>query len=114
MVLLAHISLKKDKMIFQIKPYIDSPDEQLHLMISEIKQMTMSEIQDGIESCRLAIEGEEGLSWGLEVFEILLSKELSTLEYHSSFITEIPTKDILQMLIDYRNALVHFDDNSAV
>lgn len=100
-------------MIFQIKPYIDSPDERLHLMISEIKQMTMSEIQDGINSCRLAIEEEkEGLSWGLEVFELLLSKERSILEYHGQKICDIPTKEIFQMLVDYKNAVNFLEKES--
>lgn len=99
-------------MKFEVKAYISTDDDRLRTMISEIKQMTISEIQDGINSCKLAISGEEDLSWGSEVFELLLSKEKSVLEYHGQEICEIPTKEILQMLIDYKNAVKFLEKSS--
>ncbi len=92
-------------MIFQIKPYISANNAQLNTMFSEIYQMPISILDDGINSCKLAIEGEEGLSWGLEVFELLLGKEKSTLEYNGQETCDLATKEILQMLIDYKNAV---------
>jgi|GEM_PF-2324335 len=99
-------------MIFKIKPYISADNAQLNTMFSEIYQMSISIIDDGISSCKLAINGKEDLSWGLEVFELLLSKEKSILEYHGQEICEIPTREILQMLIDYKNAVNFLEKES--
>ena len=98
-------------MKYKIKASLLFEDENFWIMNNEINDMTPSEIQDGIESCRIAMKGdEEELSWGLEVFELLIRKEISILEYHSSFVAEIPTKDILKMLLDYQQALVYFEN----
>lgn len=99
-------------MRFEVKVYISTDDNRLRTMISEIKQMPMSMLDDGINSCRLAMDGEEELSWGLEVFELLLNKEKSSLEYHGQAICDIPTKEILQMLIDYKNAINFLEKSS--
>ncbi|GAA3524139.1 hypothetical protein GCM10022393_43470 [Aquimarina addita] len=101
--------------MFEIKPYINANNADFNLMFSEIYQMTSSEIQDGIDSCTLAIDGKyEKMSWGLEVFELLIRKEISILEYHGDFVAEIPTKDILKMLTDYKNALKYFEANGSM
>ncbi|TCI92781.1 hypothetical protein [Tenacibaculum sp. M341] len=99
--------------MFEIKPYITANNADFNLMFSEIYQMTSSEIQDGLDTCKLAMhEDKTGYSWGLEVFELLIEKETSVLEYHGEFVSEIPTKDILKMLQDYRSALKYFEEKS--
>lgn len=98
------------KMRYQIRPYIHNEDSDLVMFFTELHQMTPSEIQDGINTCNIAInEGKSGFSWGLEVFELLIEKENSTLEYHGEFVAEIPTKEILKMLQDYKDALDYFE-----
>jgi len=99
-------------MIFKIKPYISADNAQLNTMFSEIYQMPISMIDDGISSCKLAIDGEKDLSWGLEVFELLLSKEKSILEYHGQKICDISTKEVFQMLVDYKNAVNFLEKES--
>lgn len=98
--------------MFKIKPYITADNSEFNLMFSEIYQMNSDEIQDGIDTCNLAIEGKTGFSWGWEVFELAIEKEMSRLEYHGEFVVEIPTKEVLKMLQDYKNALDFFENNS--
>lgn len=98
--------------MFEIKPYISANNADFNLMFSEIYQMTPSEIQDGINTCQLALEGKTGYSWGLEVFELMIEKEASELEYHGEFVAEIPTKNILKMLQDYKKALEYFEEKN--
>ncbi|WP_221417921.1 hypothetical protein, partial [Fulvivirga kasyanovii] len=56
-------------------------------------------------------EGKKGYNWGLDVFELMIDKETSVLEYHGEFITKISTKDILKILQDYKKALDYFQNN---
>lgn len=98
------------KLNIDIKPIVSTEDRQLWIMTGEINSMDPSEIQDGIDSCQMAINGDiEEISWGWEVFELLIHKETATLEYHGEFVEEIPTQDILRMLQDYKRALEYFD-----
>lgn len=95
---------------YKIKPILTCENESLWIMIGELNDMTSSEIQDGIDTCVYAIEGKQtGYSWGLEVFELMIEKEVSVLEYHGEFVAEISTKDILKMLQDYKRALEYFE-----
>ncbi|MCT4636871.1 MAG: hypothetical protein N4A72_04095 [Bacteroidales bacterium] len=98
--------------MFNIKPYISADNADFNLMFTEIYQMSLSEIQDGINTCSIAInEGKSGYSWGREVFELMVEKEISILEYHGEFVAEIPTKELLKMLQDYKDALDYFEKN---
>lgn len=98
--------------MFKIKPYIDSLDNQkFGTFISEIYQMPLSMIEDGIESCRRVMSGEyPDMSWGLEVSELLIHKETSTLEYHGKLVAEIPTIEIYNMLKLYRDKLQEYEN----
>lgn len=96
-------------MLFQIKPYIHVENTRLTFFVTEIYNMPIDMIQDGIDSCELTISGEQSnLSWGLEVSEIYIGKEVSSLEYNSSFKMEIPTKELLEMLKKYKKALAEW------
>lgn len=98
-------------MKYIIKPRLYLEEERYWIMSDEIFKMTLSEIQNGIDTCLSAIDGNQtGFSWGLEVFELMIEKETSILEYHGEFVAEIPTQDILKMLQDYKRALEYFEN----
>jgi hypothetical protein len=100
-------------MKYSIKPYIHNTDENLRLFFTEIHQMDISEIQDGIDSCFGVMNNEDPeLSWGSEVSELLIRKESSTLEYHGKFVAEIPTVEILNMLKAYRDKLIEYENDA--
>ena len=94
--------------MFSIKPYIEGNNPDFNLMFSEIYRMNYEEILDGIETCKRAISENELYSWGFEVFELLIKKNTSILEYNGDFIMEIPTLHILNMLSEYKDALDYF------
>ncbi|WP_103867296.1 hypothetical protein [Aquimarina sp. I32.4] len=99
----------------KVKPILFTENRDLWIFTGEVNQMTSSEIQNGIDTCVYAMEGKQtGYSWGLEVFELLIEKEISTLEYHGDFVTEISTKEILKMLQDYKNALDYFETQNSI
>lgn len=102
--------------IFKIKPSIISNDNlKFGTLISEIYQMPFSMIEDGVLSCERVMSGEyPEMSWGLEVSELLIHNEISTLEYHGKFVAEIPTIDILNMLKLYRDKLQDYENESPI
>lgn len=101
-------------MKFKIRPYIEIDNLDFQTFVSEIHQMPFPMIEDGIESCRRVISGEyPEMSWGLEVSELLIHKEISTLEYHGKFVAEIPTVDIYNMLKEYRDKLKEYEDTNS-
>lgn len=96
-------------MLFKIKPCIQTDDLRLQTFLSEVYQMTIEEIENGILSCsKVSTEEVTNLSWGGEVSELEIQKEYSTLTYNSILIRKIPTIDILNMLIDYKRALMNW------
>jgi hypothetical protein len=71
-------------------------------------------IEDGIISCERAMSGEyPEISWGLEVSELLIYKEMSTLEYQGKFVAEIPTIEICNMLKNYRDKLKEYKNENS-
>lgn len=95
---------------FKIKPIITIENSDLWIFTGEIHQMPFSIIEDGILSCERVMSGKYlEMSWGLEVSELLIHKETSTLEYHGKFVAEIPTIEIYEMLKKYKKALESFD-----
>jgi hypothetical protein len=54
------------------------------------------------------------MSWGLEVSELLIHKEIATLEYHGKFVAEIPTIEILNMLKAYRDKLKDYENENTI
>jgi hypothetical protein len=101
------------KLQYKIKPIISLEDRDLWIFTGEIHQMPFSMIEDGIESCRRVMSGEyPEMSWGLEVSELLIHKEISVLEYHGKFIAEIPTIEIYNMLKAYRDKLKDYYNES--
>jgi hypothetical protein len=100
-------------MEYEIRPYFYSKSTELRIFFAELNQMIASQIDDGIYTCKQAIEeGKTGFSWGAEVFEIKVEKEISVLEYHGEFVRGIPTREILEMLTDYKNAIDHLRNGS--
>jgi hypothetical protein len=100
-------------MKYEIRPFIYNTDPELTLFFTELHQMIASQIDDGIYTCKQAIEeGKTGFSWGAEVFEIKVEKEISVLEYHGEFVREIPTREILEMLTEYKNAIDYLKNGS--
>jgi hypothetical protein len=101
-------------MKFYIKPRLYLLEQDLWLFSDEIHQMPFSMIEDGIESFRRVISGEyPEMTWGLEVSELLIHKETSTLEYHGKFVAEIPTIDIYNMLKEYRDKLKEYEGTNS-
>lgn len=93
-----------------VKPILYTENRDLWIFIGETNQMPFSMIEDGIETCRRVIDGEyTEMSWGLEVAELLIHQKTSTLEYNGDFIAEIPTLEIYNMLITYRDKLKDYN-----
>jgi hypothetical protein len=99
---------------YKIKPTIYFEDQKLWIFNNEILDMPFSMIEDGILSCKQVLNGEQKeLSWGLETAELLLYKEISILEYHGKFVTEIPTKEICEILEIYRDKLKEYENEKS-
>lgn len=97
---------------YKIKPTIIFENKELWIFNSEILNMDLSQIQDGINSCQLIMDEKyPEMSWGLEVSELLIHKETSRLEYHGEFVMEIPTAEIYNMLKSYRDKLVEYEND---
>jgi hypothetical protein len=102
-------------MKFYIKPRLYLIEQDLWLFSDEIHQMPFSMIEDGIESCRRVISEEYlEMSWGMEVSELLIHKETSTLEYHGKFVADIPTIEIYNMLKAYRDKLKDYENENNI
>jgi hypothetical protein len=96
-----------------VKPILYTENRDLWIFIGEINQMPFSMIEDGMESCRKVMAGEyPEMSWGFEVFELIIHEKTSILEYNGDFITEIPTIEIYNMLIKYRDKLRDYQAES--
>lgn len=97
---------------YSIKPFIYNTNETLAMFLSEIHQLNLSEIQDIIDSCDAAMNDEnEELYWGWNVSSLDMKKEISILKYNNEFVAEIPTLDIYNMLKDYRDALIKYNES---
>jgi hypothetical protein len=95
---------------YTIKLTIHFSNKELWIFNNELLDMPFSMIEDGILSCERVMNGEyPEMSWGLEVSELLIHKETSTLEYHGKFVAEISTVEIYEMLKKYKKALEDFD-----
>lgn len=100
---------------YKIKPTIYFEDKELWIFNNEILEMSFSMIEDGITSCKRVMNGEyPEMSWGLEVSELLINKEMSTLEYHGKFVAEIPTAEICEMLEKYRDKLKEYQSEEGL
>ena len=98
-------------MKYSIKPFIYNTDKNLVLFFTEIHQMDLSQIKDGVDSCILVMNGEhEELWWGLVVSELAIHKETSTLTYNGDFVTEILTLEIYNMLKAYHDKLQDYEN----
>lgn len=96
---------------YKIKPAIYFENKVLWIFNNEILDMPFSMIEDGIISCKRVMNGEyKELAWGLEVAELLIHKEISTLEYHGKFVAEIPTIDICNLLEKYLDKLKEYEN----
>lgn len=97
---------------YKIKPAIYLEDKELWIFNNEILDMPLSMIEDGIISCKRVMSGEYPvMHWGLEVSELFINKEITTLEYHGKFVTELPTKEICRMLEKYRDKLKEYENH---
>ena len=86
-------------------------DQKLWIFGDELMDMSLSMIQDGVDTCELVIAGKyEQMEWGLEVAEFIVRKDVSRLEYTGDFAAEILTSDLLAMLEEIRDARVWFED----
>jgi hypothetical protein len=95
---------------YTIKPRLYLIERDLWLFSDEIHQMDFAMIQDGIDSCQLAMnEKYEVLNWGLEVSELEIRKDISVLTYNSKFVAEFQTIELCNMLKNYRDALIMFN-----
>ncbi len=98
-----------------IKPTILFENKELWIFNNEILDMPFSMIEDGIESCRRVMSEEyPEMAWGLEVSELSIHKETSTLEYHGKFVAEIPTVEIYNMLKAYRDKLRDYENENNI
>jgi len=99
---------------YKIKPTIYFENKELWIFNNEILDMPFSMIEDGIISCKRVMNDEyPEMSWGLEVSELLIHKEMSTLEYHGKFVAEIPTIEIYNMLEKYRDKLKDYENEKS-
>ncbi len=99
------------KIKFYIKPRLYLVDQELWTLSDEIHLMNIDQIQDGIDSCQFAIQGtHQEMSWGLEVFELIIQKETSKLYYNSLFIRDVSTLEFQDMLVKYKNALLDWEE----
>ena len=98
-------------LIYKIRPTITFENEELWIFNSELLQMDIQLIEDGIYSCESTIkEQNKGLSWGLEVSVLEIGKKSSILTYHGKFVAEIPTIEIYYMLMAYRDKLKDYEN----
>lgn len=98
-------------MKYSIKPYIHSPEEKYRLLLIELNQLNISEINDIIDSCNLAMNGtHDELYWGWHISSLDMRKEVTRLSYNNSFVAEMPTVDIYNMLKEYRDRLLEYEN----
>jgi hypothetical protein len=67
----------------------------------------MEDLNDIINSCNLVLNGSfDELNWAWYISDLDMKKETTRLSYNSSFVTEIPTVELLNMLTAYRDRLL--------
>ncbi len=77
----------------------------------EIHELTVDEINDIIDSCYNVTDGiDHELYWGWHVSSLDMGKETTRLSYNNSFVAEIPTIEIHNMLVTYRDRLVEYEN----
>jgi hypothetical protein len=87
-----------------------SPEERYRLLLIELNQLDISEINDIIDSCNLVMNStHDELYWGWHISSLDMRKEITHLSYNNSFVAEIPTVEILNMLKEYRDRLLEFE-----
>lgn len=97
-------------MEYTIKPRLYITDQKFWVLSDEINRMDRDHLQDGIDSCELVMTGKHiELWWGLDIAGLKLKKDISILEHNLSFVAEIPTIEIHDMLKNYMNELIEFD-----
>lgn len=96
---------------YYIKPRLYLINQRFWCFSDEIHQMDLSQIEDGIDSCKFVLEGNhQEINWGLEISQLIIQKEKSTLKYNGLFEAEIPTIQIYNMLREYRDKLVIYEN----
>lgn len=100
---------------YYIKPRLYLVDQELWSLSDEIHQMNISQVQDGIDSCQLAIEEKyPEINWGLEISELVIKKDTSKLYYNGLFIRDISTTQLQSMLVEYRDALLIWNEKNKI
>ena len=106
-----YLTFLRYPMKWTIKPYIFTPEETYRMLLVEIHQLTVDEINDIIDSCSMVMKGiENELYWGWHVSSLDMWKETTRLSYNDSFVTEIPTAEIYNMLVIYRDRLIEYEN----
>ncbi len=99
--------------IFKIRPYIEAKDSKFNTFFTEIYDMPLDLIQDGIDSCNMVMsEQQDELWWGLEVSSVCIHKENARLTYYDEFVADLPTIDLRNMLVSYRKKLIEYEEEN--
>jgi len=101
---------------YYIKPRLYLVDQNLWIFSDEIHQLSLSELQDIIDSCEdvMINKDDKELYWGWHVSSLDMKKETTTLSYNNQFEMEIPTIEIYNILKAYRNKLNEYENEGLI
>lgn len=102
-------------MKYSVRPYIYNTEEKYTTFLSEIHQLSFSELNDIIENLYGVRNGSHETSdWKGTVSSLDMRKEISHLSYRNVFMADIPTIELYNMLKAYRDKWLEYENKEEV
>ncbi len=97
-------------MKYSIKPFIYNTDKEYATFLHNIHLLHITELNGLIENCYKVINSiYHELHWQSRTSGLLLQKKITRLSTNDIFITEIPTRDLYEMLKAYRDKILEYE-----
>ncbi len=102
-------------MKYKIRPYIHNEDEKYLTLFTEIHKLSLDELNSVLKDMENVFSGQYSVSCinGVVVSSIEFDRENSKILYYDDLIGEEPTMEIYNMLKDYRDAIIKYEESSS-
>jgi hypothetical protein len=97
-------------MKYSIRPFIYNTEEKYTTFLSEIHNLSIAELNHVIEDFYAVMNGmHDELSWKSGIADLDIRKEVTHLSCRNVFMAEIPTVELYNMLIVYRDKWLEYE-----
>ena len=100
-------------MKYSIRPYICSFDKNLPNFLHEIHGLGFDELNDLVDQLYAVTNGmSDELFWGSRISRLHMRRASTSLTYNNVFVTELPTRELYDMLKVYREKVLEYEKDN--